>query len=202
MQSLEKPKPVLNYKSRMNVPVSFQNKPSPENYEDGDKPENSEKDSGDSEKYNLGNGNFQHSENQSSTSPQRKCWDTEAINHSEPCVAVSESNYHIFDKNDEKVVENSETQMNTSENSRKLEDEIAKGESTTYNQNSFGSPDHAHDAVYFESQAVKQSPRESDDANLNSSPDEIACGTPKKGLALFIGQENTISNNDVSVLNP
>ena len=198
-QTSEKSKtPVMNYKSRINVPVSFQNKP------------NSEK--------CLGSGNFQNSENAEdgssgenrdfqelnskgkvmpAMSPQRKVWDTEtAINH-EPCIAVSASNYHIFDQNNSGEAEESQVQ----ETSVILNDEMNKNDqiveigATNYNPSDSDSPGHSEGERYSEIVGEKGSPNEEGGGvSVQEDPD-----TPKKGLALFIGQENTATNSDVSM---
>jgi hypothetical protein len=197
IQTSEKAKtPVLNYKSRINVPVSFQTKPISENCLDAVNFQNSEN-IVDGHKL----GNFHefdpNSKNEAKppTSPQRKCWDTETVIDSEPSIAVSESNYHIFDENNGRMARNSET-------TGTLDIEMNKDgrvmEAMNYMQGGSDSPGQA--GVYLEMEGVKKSPDEAE-ANLNSSPVEEDCDTPKKGLALFIGQENTVSNNDVSMYN-
>ena len=195
IQTSEKAKtPVLNYKSRVNVPVSFQTKPISENCLDAVNFQNSE---------NIVDGcklgNFHefdpNSKNEAKppTSPQRKCWDTEMVIDSEPSIAVSESNYHIFDENNGRMARNSETTA-TLDIEMNKDGRVMKA--MNYMQSGSDSPGQA--GVYLEMEGVKKSP---DEGNINSSPVEEDCDTPKKGLALFIGQENTVSNNDVSMYN-
>ena len=189
--------PVLNYKSRINVPVTFQNKP-------------------DSEKC-LGPGNFQNSENTTGVenrdfqeldlnskndsmpamSPRRKVWDTETASNNELCIAVSESNYHIFDQNNGRAVEKSQIQGKTVG----VNDEMNKNEqfveigSTNYRPSDSDSPSQGED---LETRGDKKSPNERGD-DVNLLPVEEDPDTPKKGLALFIGEENTATNSDVSM---
>jgi hypothetical protein len=198
IQTSEKAKtPVLNYKSRINVPVSFQTKPISENCLDAVNFQNSENIV---DGYKLGNFHEfdpnSKNETKPPTSPQRKCWVTETVIDSEPSIAVSESNYHIFDENNGRMARNSET-------TGTLDIEMNKDgrvmEARNCMQDGSDSPGQA--GVYLEMEDVKKSPDEGE-ANLNSSPVEEDCDTPKKGLALFIGQENTVSsNNDVSMYN-
>jgi hypothetical protein len=181
-QNSEKAKtPVLNYKSRMNVPVSFQNKQISENNEDTS--QNSENFS---DGYRQEN---QNSENETKppTSPQRKCWNTEAAVNSEPCIAVSESNNYILDQKDDKMAAKAETP----EGAVVVDTQINHGQVVeTRNHYRVGSTSPGEDVEADMSDATR-SPEE------GVLPDEED-DTPKKGLALFIGEENTISNSDVS----
>ena len=167
LQNSDKPKTsVLNYKSRMNVPVSVQAKTVSENFVDS---QNSRDLHVDGFGPNEGESSeFDMNSNNSEVQSQRKCWDTGTANNSEPCIAVSESTARLFGKS-----ANVETP-------RSLVMSASPGASDS-------SPGQG-----------EQSP-EGGNESPHSSPVEDDRETPKKGLALFIGEENTARNNDVSM---
>ena len=177
--------PVLNYKSRMNVPVSFQNKLIADSNQDTVNAKNSEIIADGYKQEHLDSKN----EARLPTSPQRKCWNTEEAINSEPCIAVSESNYHIFDQKYEQMVTSVETPQRTGVTNSEIKDGLLV---ETGNHNRVGSDSSGHGD-------------DGDMDDLKKSPDETSGSfagedeTPKKGLALFIGEENTISNDDVSI---
>ncbi len=177
-QNSEKEKmPVLNYKSRINVPVSFQTKPISEKNLDTVNVQNSKTIAdGKFDEFDLNSKN----EAEPPTSPQRKCWDTEIAINSEPCIAVSESNYHILDQNDDRLAGNLETE------------EKPEG---IRNPGCDSSAGQSEGDAYLVMGGVNKSP----DEWSGLLPVEEDNDTPKKGLALFIGDENTISDNDVSI---
>ncbi|XP_028405927.1 calmodulin-regulated spectrin-associated protein 1-B-like isoform X2 [Dendronephthya gigantea] len=149
LQNSEKPKtPVLNYKSRMNVPVSIQAKPVSENFADSQNSQDLAVDG-------LGPDEGECSEVQS----QRKCWDTGTANN-------NESNARLFGKSSNSNVEAPQSLVMS------------------------GSP-----GVSDSSAQDEQSP-EGGSESPHSSPVEDDRETPKKGLALFIGEENAARNND------
>jgi hypothetical protein len=180
-QNSEKEKmPVLNYKSRINVPVSFQTKPISEKNLDTVNVQNSKTIAdGKFDEFDLNSKN----EAEPPTSPQRKCWDTEIAINSEPCIAVSESNYHILDQNDDRLAGNLETEEKP---------EGIRNPNPTGSDSSAGQ---SEGDAYLVMGDVNKSP----DEGSGLLPVEEDNDTPKKGLALFIGDENTISDNDVSI---
>ena len=176
--------PVLNYKSRINVPVSFPNKLISENHQDTVQAKNSEIITVGYKQEHLDSKN----EARLPTSPQRKCWNTEEAINSEPCIAVSESNYHIFDQKYEQMARSVETPERTGVTNGEIKEGllVETGNHIRVGSDSSG---HGDDGGMDD---LKKSPDESS----GSLADEDE--TPKKGLALFIGEENTISNDDVS----
>lgn len=189
---------VLNYKSRINVPVSFQDKPNSKKCLGPGNFENSEN-TGDA--FSVENTDFQELDSKnkamSAMSPPRKVWDTETASNNEPCIAVSESNYHIFGQNNGGAVEKSQIQEKTVgvDDEMNKNEQFMEVESTNYRPSDFNSPGQGEGGGYLE---MKESPNEvNEDVNLlpvDEDPD-----TPKKGLALFIGEENTAANSDVSM---
>lgn len=190
----EKPKtPVLNYNSRINVPVSFQAKPNSENII----AQNSQIQISENfiDRQKQGNRNLYDLDTKNTgeppNSPQRKCWDIDKTVSNEPFIAVSESNHHLLDQNDGSVSRDSERLEMRSDDGGLGSMDCIRSVSERLGQ--------SDDDVYMETEGVKQGPDEGefDSGNLNSSPDDEEHNTPKKGLALFIGEENTVSN-DVS----
>lgn len=159
--------PVLNYRSRISMPIASKKK------------QISEKE----EKLQC---TFDSSSDKQAISPPRKCWHAKTAGIDEPYLTIVQPDFHVEKEN------TSNFNLADSQNSDVLREIESINDS---------------DDKAKASQEIIPSPQ-SDTKDLASSPDlenenvllssgECDSDQLKKGMTLFIGEENTISNSNV-----
>lgn len=182
-QTYEKPRtPVLNYKSRINVPLPVQSKRVAGNLLNDLNSSTGQHEQADA----MAQGMCYEHIDEPPTSPQRKRWQTDV---SDPCIAVSESNHHVFKRNEGVMGLDLQTQETPTVLNNELDGAMDKCSKNAFmSSGGSDSSGHSEGDVYLQADVVK-----------NGSDKVEECDTPKKGLALFIGEQSTASNSDVSL---
>lgn len=207
--------PVVNYKSRISVPLTYSTKPVFES-------SSNENGSGNDMNPVDVTAAVENEDPNQASSPTRKRWDIDSACQAGPQLAVSKSNYGIFGK------DSCSGMANTDDNRQAMSENVQ--ESRRINQQAFGDlgiPGKTDNALEKDIPGDTRSPASSDEqtdlnkkmnsekvyyaqtgngsdgrpesasleANGNSPDSEDGSETPKKGLALFIGDQNAVGEN-------